>query len=70
MDNQTATKAAKIMGVFLALIVVSVYLAPWLLPLFYDMPDRTTAPYYALLLAIEMAPHAQIYKRDVINRVE
>jgi hypothetical protein len=63
-------KAAKVFGVFLVLIVVAVYLFPWLLPLFYDMPEGTIVPYYALLLAIEMAPHAQIYKRDVINRVE
>ena len=47
-------------GLALVFIVIGLYLLPWLLPMFYNMPDGTTLPYYALLLAIEMAPHTRI----------
>ena len=61
MDRYKAEqRVATLAGLTLVLIVAALYLIPWLLPLFYDMPEGTTLPYYALLLAIEMAPHTRI----------
>ena len=66
MNNETIkTTAAAITAVILVIIVMAFYLFPWLLPLFYDLPEGLTLPYYALLVAIEMAPHMQYFKRPL-----
>lgn len=59
-QQEVEGKVAVLAANALILIVVGLYLTPWLLPLFYDMPEGITLPYYALLLAIEMAPHTQL----------
>ena len=63
--HEAEEKVSKGAALFLILIVVALYLFPWLLPLFYDMPEGTTLPYYALLLAIEMSPHTTLFKEEV-----
>ena len=69
MDNdEQDVLAGKIVLFIMALIILTAYLFPWLLPLFYDMPERTTLPYYALLLAIEMSPFVKSLKEDAQNK--
>ncbi len=65
MDNDEQDVLAKrIVLLLIALIIVAAYMFPWVMPLFYDMPERTTLPYYALLLAIEMSPKVKSLKED------
>ena len=66
-QDEAKGKVATAAAIFLILIVAALYLFPWLLPLFYDMPEGTTLPYYALLLAIEMSPHTGVFKEDMRN---
>ena len=63
-EQTTKVIAARITAVIIVLIVIAFYLFPWLLPLFYDMPEGTTLPYYAILVAVEMAPHVDQLKRS------
>jgi hypothetical protein len=57
MDNEEkGAVAAKIVAVIVGLAFVGLYLFPWLLPLVYEMPEGSTLPYYALLVAIEISP--------------
>ena len=63
-EQTTKVIAARITAVIIVLIVIAFYLFPWLLPLFYDMPEGTTLPYYAILVAVEMAPHVHQLKRS------
>ena len=71
MEHDTAEeKVAVGAAVFLIIIVVVLYLTPWLVPFFYDMPEGFTVPYYALLLAIEMAPTTAMFKSSVNDKRE
>jgi len=65
MDEESIkTIAAKITAVVLVLVVLGFYLFPWLMPLFYDMPEGMTLPYYAILVAIDMSPFVHSFKSD------
>jgi len=61
MNNEEAEgKVVTLAAYTLFFIVAALYLVPWLLPLFHDMPEGTTMPYYGILLAIEMSRNAVI----------
>ena len=56
--------ATRIVVLILLMFVLCLYLFPWMVPLFHAMPEGTTLPYYALLVAIEMTPFVKSLKDD------
>jgi hypothetical protein len=56
-------KAGILAGIVLFLVGLSFYLFPWMIPVFYDMPEGTTLPYYGILFAIEMTSFSRKTKQ-------
>jgi len=54
--------AMRIVMLIMIMVVLGIYMFPWLVPLFHNMPEGTTLPYYALLTAIEMTPFVKSLK--------
>jgi len=46
---------ARIVALIMVGLVISLAAFPWLVPFIWEMPENTTAPYYGLLIYIEMA---------------
>tara|TARA_Y100000310_G_C20469682_1_gene709343 strand:+ start:73 stop:324 length:252 start_codon:yes stop_codon:yes gene_type:complete len=56
-NKNTAMRfGAMLVALVMIVAILAVYLFPWSIPIFWDMPENTTLPYYGLLLAVEMAP--------------
>jgi hypothetical protein len=52
--SETSLWAARIVATILVVFVLGCYTFPWAVPFIWDMPEGTTAPYYGILIAIEV----------------
>tara|TARA_Y100000310_G_C20246615_1_gene607110 strand:+ start:118 stop:357 length:240 start_codon:yes stop_codon:yes gene_type:complete len=62
--NTIAKLGATLVALIMLLAILAVYLFPWAIPIFWDMPENTILPYYGLLMCIEMAPASWSLKNN------
>ena len=58
-------KLAMLVAVFFLIVGFSIYLFPWVVPFIWDLPEGMTAPYYGVLVAIELAPVASKWRENL-----
>lgn len=58
-------KLATMVAVFLVLVGLGFYLFPWFIPFIWELPRGMTAPYYGILIAIELSPLASRWRENL-----
>jgi hypothetical protein len=66
-ENVIKQYAAMLIAVLMIISMIAVYLFPWAVPIFWDMPENTVLPYYGILLAVEMAPMSFLVKASLME---
>ena len=66
-ENVIKQYAAMLIALLMVVSIIAVYLFPWVVPIFWDMPENTVLPYYGILLAIEMAPMSFLVKAGLME---
>ena len=67
-NNENAIKqfAAMLIALLMFISIMVIYLFPWVVPIFWTMPENTVLPYYGMLVAIEMAPVSFLFKSNLM----
>jgi len=66
-ENVIKQYAAMVVALLMLTSIIAVYLFPWAIPIFWEMPENTVLPYYGILLAIEMAPVSFLVKAGLME---
>ena len=61
----TIEKMQILFAVIIFIAAFSIYLFPWFVPFIWELPTGMTAPYYGILIAIEVSPIAQRWRENV-----
>ena len=61
----TLEKLHILFAVIIFIAAFSIYLFPWFVPFFWELPTGMVAPYYGILVAIEVSPLAQRWRENV-----
>ena len=69
-ENVIKQYAARLVALLMVATILAVYLFPWAVPIFWEMPENTVMPYYGILLIVEMAPVSFLMKSGLMARAD
>lgn len=69
-ENVIKQYAAMLVALLMVLSILAVYLFPWVVPIFWAMPENTVMPYYGILVIVEMAPVSFLVKSGLMERAD